>query len=345
MILYYSVFGLLVALGNVARRGSIYWLVLLGLIVFAGFRYEVGCDWSGYLQNWQRMYGVPVQGAVTMTEPAHWVVIALLQELGLSYTYLLVVASAIFFAGLNAMARRQPDPIAVLVLAFPILILNMPMSGIRQAEAIGIMCFAFNAFVDKRIFRYVALVLLATLFHRSAIVFLALTPLVPIGFDKKNVALAILLALPGVYLMMQSSAADEAASRYVDTGLDAAGAAFRLMILVLSGGVYLIKLAPGWRAQYPGDYKLATIGAWLMVGLIGLFLVSSVIGDRFGYYLIPLQLVIFARIPYLPALRSRRLWGYTPYAVLILAFLVWTQKSWHFQECYLPYRIGIYQDG
>lgn len=343
MIVYYSLFGLLIGLGNIARRGSIYWLTLLGLIVFAGFRYEVGCDWTGYLKNWERMFGEDVTAASAMTEPAHWVIIAVLQELGLSYTYLLVVASVIFFIGLNALARRQPDPIAMLVLAFPILIINMPMSGIRQAEAIGIMCIAFNAFVDKRVFRYVALVLLATLFHRSAMVFLALAPLVPIGFDKRNVALAALLALPGLYLMAQSSAADEATSRYVGTGLDAAGASFRLLILVASGGFYLLKLAPRWRAQYPQDYKLATIGAWLMVGFFGLFVVSSVIGDRFGYYLIPLQLLIFARIPYLEGLRNRRLWGYAPYALLILVFFVWTQQSWHFRQCYLPYQIGIYQ--
>ena len=234
--------------------------------------------------------------------------------------------------------------VAVLVLAFPILVINIPMSAIRQAEAIGIMCFAFAAFVDRKLLRYVALVGLAVLFHRSAMIFLAFAPFIHLQFTKRNVAFSMLLALPGLYLMTQTAAADEAMGRYVGTGVDAAGAAFRLLVLVLSGALYLLKIRPLWKRQFPQDYKLVTIAAWLMVASFGLFFVSSVIGDRFGYYLIPLQLVIFVRIPYLQGLRNRQLWTFAPYALLTTVFFVWTQLSWHFQQCYVPYQFGIYSD-
>lgn len=342
MIVYYSVFGLLLLLKQGIRRGAGYWAVLLALILFAGFRYEVGCDWNGYLANWTQSIGEPLNTVIQNGEPAHWTAIALLQDAGLSYTYLLVVASVIFFTGFSVLARRQPNPYAMLVLAFPILIINMPMSGIRQAEAVGIMCVAFAAFIDRRMMRFIALVLLAFLFHRSAVVFLFLAPLIPGRLDKKNIALAALLSLPGVYFVLQSSAADLATSRYVDTGVDAAGASFRLMILSLSGVFYLWKLAPKWRDQFPEDYKLVTIGAWMMVAFFGLFFVASVIGDRFGYYLIPLQLMIFTRIPYIQGLKDRRLWKAAPYVALSIVFFVWTQFSWHFQQCYVPYQFGVY---
>ena len=42
--------------------------------------------------------------------------------LGLGYVWLNVLTSEIFFAGLHAIARRPPAPLA---LAFPLLILNM----------------------------------------------------------------------------------------------------------------------------------------------------------------------------------------------------------------------------
>ena len=344
MLVYYSLYSFLILLGRAAKRGGLYWLALLSLFFVAGFRYEVGCDWSGYLANWYIMDGRSLDVALQYSEPAHWAIIALLQQAGLSYTYLLVIASGIFFWGLHSLARRQPNPLAVLVLAFPILVINMPMSAIRQAEAIGIMCFAFNAFVDKKLLRYVALVGLAVLFHRSAMIFLAFAPFIPLQFNKRNIALSVLLALPGLYFMTHTSAADEATSRYVGTGVDAAGAAFRLLVLVSSGAVYLLKIRPLWKQQFPKDYKLVTIAAWLMVAFFGLFFVSSVIGDRFGYYLIPLQLVIFARIPHLQGLRNRQLWTVAPYALLTTVFLVWTQLSWHFQQCYVPYQFGIYSD-
>ena len=45
----------------------------------------------------------------------------------------------------------------ILAVAFPILVINMPMSTIRQAAAIGIMCFAYNAFNDRRSILFVFL--------------------------------------------------------------------------------------------------------------------------------------------------------------------------------------------
>ncbi|RMH49596.1 MAG: EpsG family protein [Alphaproteobacteria bacterium] len=343
MTVYYAVYGLLLALARLVRRGPAYWLALVGLTLFAGLRYWVGCDFSGYLNNWELMRGATLPVAFAFSEPAHWALIILLQGWGFAYTHLLLVAAIIFFAGFHALARRQPHPMAMLALAFPVLIINMPMSGIRQAEAIGLMCLAFNAFVDRAVVRYVAFVLLAALFHGSAMVFLALAPFIRLRFSFRNALLGLVLLAPGLWLMAQSGAADTAISRYVGTGIDAAGAAFRLLILVLSGAAYLWKIRPLWREAFPADYKLVTIGAWMMVAFFALFPISSVIGDRFGYYLIPLQLVIFARLPYLPGLPNRKLWIAAPWVLLSLVFVVWTTLSGHFHQCYVPYQMGIYE--
>lgn len=342
MAVYYGIYGLLAFLACFVRRGLVYWLALAALLLFVGFRFWVGCDFSGYLVNWEIMANAPMGEALLYEEPAHWALIALLSAWGLPYTALNVVAAGIFFAGFHALARRQPNPMAMLALAFPILIVNMPMSAIRQAEAIGFVCFAFNAFIDRSLSRYVFFVALASLFHNSAIVFLGFAPLVHLRFNTSNVAIGALLALPGLYLMVQGTAAEIALSRYVGTGVEAFGALFRLLVLVLSGFFYLWKIAPLWQRQSPHDYKLVTMGAWLMTGFFTLFFVSSVIGDRFGYYLIPIQLMIFARLPHLQGLRNRQLWSIAPWVMLTLVFVVWTQISWHFQECYLPYQFGIH---
>ncbi len=319
-------------------RQSLYWASLLGLFVFSGFRYEVGCDWSGYWFN----FITPIRGyyeAFTWSEPGHWSLIYFLRQTGLPYPYLNVATSAIFFVGLHALARRQPNPLAVLALAFPILIINMPMSGIRQGVAIGFMCLAFVAFMDRRLIVYVAWVLAGSLFHSSALAFLLFAPFVVGRLTSRNVVLSSLLAIPGVFGLLQTEAAELAQSRYILREIDAAGAAFRLGILSLTGLFFLWFLQPAWKREFPSDYKLAVIGSWLMVGFFGLFFVSTVIGDRFGYYLIPIQIMIFARIPYLRTLRDRQIWSLAPYAGLTLVFIVWTQLSWHFNQCYIPYDI------
>ncbi|NBB99157.1 MAG: EpsG family protein, partial [Alphaproteobacteria bacterium] len=70
--------------------------------------------------------------------------------------------------------------------------------------------------------------------------------------------------------------------------------------------------------------------------------VSTVIGDRFGYYLIPIQAMIFARIPFLQFRTNAALHAALPYLGLLLVFTVWTQLSWHFQQCYIPYQTWIF---
>jgi len=318
-------------------RALLYWTVLVGLFLFSGFRWQVGCDWTGYLFNYDLWRTGPNADPWSESEPAYWALIDYLKSNGFAYPYLNVATSLVFFAGLHVIARKQANPLAYLVLAFPILIINMPMSGIRQAAAIGFVCMAFVAFSSKRPLVFAGLIGLGALFHSSALVFLLMTPLVLGRFSKRNLILAAILAAPGVYFLLQSEPAEVATARYINTGIDAAGAAFRLGLLVLTGAVYFKYLQKSWRSNFPDDYKLVSLGALMMVAFSGLIFVSTVIGDRFGYYLIPIQLIIFTRIPYLLNIRNRQPLVLAPYALLTLVFVVWTQLSWHFQKCYIPY--------
>lgn len=345
MTTYYATFVALLISSFLAARDrqakvALYWAGLIGLFLFSAFRYQVGCDWWGYLVNY-RIQIPSYEFAFTLSEPGHWSIIRFLQHTGLPYEYLNIITSAIFFIGFHALARRQPNPLAMLALAFPILVINMPMSGIRQGAAIGCMCLAYVAFMDRRVIRYVFWILVGSLFHSSALAFLVFAPFVLGAWTRRNIIFASLLALPGVYGLSQTEAAELAQRRYIETGIDAAGAVFRLGILSLSGLFFVLYIRKAWQREFPQDYKIAIIGAWLMVGFFGLFFVSTVIGDRFGYYLIPIQLMIFARVPYLQTLKNRQLWTLAPIAGLTLVFLVWTQLSSLFGQCYVPYQISF----
>jgi len=342
MTTYYAAYaGLLLAviLGTQGRdiRRFLYWAVLGGLFLFSGFRWQVGCDWTGYLNNWMLWRPGSLTDISEWRDPAHWALIDVLKSNGLSYPYLNVATSGIFCLGLHVIARKQPSPLAFIVLAFPILIINMPMSGIRQAASIGFVSMAFMAFNARRPVLFAGLVGAGALFHASALVFLLLAPFIYGAYSKRNIAFAAILATPGAYVLLQSDPAELATSRYIGTGVDAAGAAFRLGLLTLTGVFYFMFLQRRWKRAFPEDYKLVSLGALLMVGFFALFFVSSVIGDRFGYYLIPLQLMILTRIPYLFRGQKRELYSLAPYATLSIVFVVWTQFSWHFQQCYIPY--------
>lgn len=347
-MIYVAVFNLMVvlrlALANATRmRGQLYIPLLIAFFLFSAFRFEVGCDWTGYI-NQYLIYSLPNFYEVwSLPRETLWVSLFIFQAwLELPYPWINVFSSLIFFVGLNAMARRQPDPMAFLVLLFPILIINMPMSGIRQGAAIGIMFFAFNAFVDHKTLRFVILTLIAAGLHSSALVFLLLAPLVSGPYSRKRLLLAVCLALPGSMLLLQGDAGEMATGRYVGTGIDAAGAVFRVGLITITGAYFFLFLRRKWQAQFPADFKLAIIGALLMLGMFALLPLSSVVADRLAYYLLPIQAMIFARLPFLQIRNDRAIHVTFPYVLLGVTFLVWSSISWHFAQCYLPYQTWLF---
>jgi hypothetical protein len=333
---------LLRALTRADRARFLYWVVLLGLFLFSAFRFRVGCDWAGYYYNYLGGSSLYYSEALGFREPLWWLVQVALNRASIPYPWVNVLTSAIFFTGIHALARRQPDRLGFLVLLFPILIINMPMSGIRQGAAIGLLCLSMLALIDHRPWRFVAWTLLASTIHASAMAFLLLTPLATGEYTRVRIAFSIVLAVPGFYFMSLTDEVQFAIERYVDTDIEAFGAIFRVAILALSALYYFVVLRSAWARQFPKDFGLASIGAWMMMALILVMPLSSVVADRFGYYLIPIQTMIFARIPYLRLGPSRRFQAALPYLGLLVVFSYWSLNSFHFQQCYVPYQTWLF---
>lgn len=328
--------------GHLAMRKFVYLTVLITLFVFSAFRYQVGCDWSGYYNQYLRAFELDWPSIAETREPIWWLIISWSQKMGFPYPVINVVSSAIFFLGVHILARKQPDALGFLVLMFPVLIINMPMSGIRQGAAIGLLCIAFVAFIDRRPLWFALWIALAAGFHSSALIFMLLLPIAQGRYTQNRLILAAILAVPGIFFLASSDAAEVATSRYVGTGVEAAGAAFRVGILGLSGLYFFIFVRKKWMRTWPEDYSLASIGAIGMILTTILLPISTVVGDRLGYYLIPIQTMIFARLPFLPFKSNTAVHVTLPYLGLLLVFLVWSQMSWHFSQCYIPYQTWLF---
>ena len=319
-----------------------YWFVFVGLFLFSAFRFRVGCDWSGYYAHFVTGPYLDYAAALTYREPGWWLIQAAFARWGLPYPAVNVLTSAIFFVGIHVLARRLPDRLGFLALLFPVLIVNMPMSGIRQAAAIGFLCLSLVAFIDRRPIRFAVWILIGSTIHSSVMAFLLLTPFATGQYTKKRILLALFLALPGGSLLSQSESAQIGINSYVNTGIDAFGAIFRVGLLTLSGLLYFLILRRTWAREYPEDFGLASVGAWIMLALLPLVGLSTVIADRLGYYLVPIQAMILTRIPYLGLNANRQLLSALPYIGLLLVFTVWSLNSYHFQVCYVPYQSWLF---
>lgn len=330
-------------IGKQGRRNKqTYLVVLFGLFIFSAFRYLVGCDWSGYYYQYEAAYDLEWSTLASMREPLWWALLAWINLGDFPYPVVNITSSAVFFVGIHIFARTQPDPLSFLVLLFPILIINMPMSGIRQGAAIGLICIALTSFTNRQPLRFAFWVLLAAGFHSSAIIFMLLLPLSAGRYTSVRLFVTVLLSLPGLYVLASTESAVIASSRYINTDIDAAGAAFRVSLLGLSALYYFLFVRNKWLITWPRDYFLISIGSIGMGLAVLLIPVSTVIADRLGYYLIPIQTMLFARLPFLPFQKNTAIHSAFPYLGLLFVFIVWSQASSIFEQCYIPYQTWIF---
>lgn len=349
-MLYFLIAAGLFILSHVAEKQAVmgrrlYWSVLAGLFLFVAFRYEVGCDWEAYAYQYDLVSTFRLGDALTDSEPGWWATIWALSSSNIFYPWVNVLSAAAFFGGVHMLARRQPDRLRFLVLLFPVLIINMPMSGLRQGVAIGFMCYAITCLLDGKIWRYILVVAIAGSMHNSALLFLILTPLGLKNLLPTMRLLAMgLLAVPGLILMLLGSGGQQALDRYVNSDYDANGAIFRLLLLGIGGLFFFLFLRRDWREKYPADYNFALLGSLASIGIIALLPISSVIADRLGYYLIPIQAMIFARTFALrPDIFGRMLSVAISLGLLCFLF-VWTSVSVNFNQCYNPYQSWIIEE-
>ena len=322
-------------------RNQIYYIVLLGLFLFSAYRYQVGCDWYGYYKLYLKMQNWDMITLLNSRDPLSHLIVYFVFKVGLPYPYIFIPFSLLFFIGVHIFARKQPDRLSFLILLFPVLIINMTMSGVRQAAAIGIICIAFSAFVDKRPVRFIFLVFLATAFHSSAIIFSLLLPFASGIYNKYRFILFVAIALFGTIGFTYTNNFQYAVNAYIGSGREAFGALFRVMILELSIIYFYLFVNNKWKNTFPNDYGLVNLCALGILLLLLLLPISTIISDRLSYYFIPIQAMIFARLPYLPFKRNHSTYIALPYLGIIIFFIFWTQFSWHFHECYLPYKSWI----
>lgn len=324
------------------REQVTYYCLMLALFLFVGFRYQVGCDWGGYLVHY-RLIDNDWRTVLTGVEPGYWGTLKLIQVLGLPYVALNLVMALIFFGGFHILASRQFRPIGFLMFAFPILVLNMPMAAIRQGAAIGLLCAALAMLIENRKLFFVVLTIVAAQFHGSAYIFLAFTFLDVVLRDWRYAVPALVASLIAASLFFNSEVYIRAADRYIESSLAASGAIYRTSILALTGGAFLLLFRKQWATTMPQTYQLALAGSAMMVALPSLLFLSSVIADRLGYYLIPIQLLILIHAHLFFQGKNRIAIYLAIFVGLGVVLVAWSQFSPHYQACYSDYQFVISQ--
>lgn len=268
---------------------------VLALVI--GLRFEVGGDWFAYERMFSFASYVSLRESLGAGDPAYQLVNWVVQRIGAEIWLVNLVCGVIFSWGLVRFARTQANPWAVMLVAIPYLVIVVAMGYTRQGVAIGILMAGLASLLrGASIPKFAFYVLLAALFHKTAIVALLLVMV----SARRNLFLNVLFviaALAVLYDTLVAESVDKLVRNYVEQSYNSQGALIRVSMSIVPAILFLgarrhFGFRPAedilWR-----NFAYATLALALMLAVLP----SSTIVDRLALYVLPLQLAIIARIP------------------------------------------------
>jgi hypothetical protein len=165
------------------------------IIVFSGFRWETGTDWENYLAAFNNIPNLRL--GESGYELFYEILIRISSQFSNEYTLVLfLTAIVIYSCTYFTLKKFSPYPIFSLLLLLSYSI-NSIGFGYRQDLAIALTFFSFLFIVKRQFFFFLTFIVVATLFHQSAIIFLPAYWIAKFAWNKKSV---MILSLFGVLL-------------------------------------------------------------------------------------------------------------------------------------------------
>jgi len=311
------------------------------LILTIGLRHKVGGDWSNYLNNFQLIQYYTLEDVLTGADPGYNLISYLVHTAGFDIYSVNVICAMIFVIGLIKFSRQQFFPWLTLAVAIPYLIIVVAMGYTRQAVAIGLIMWAIAVLQEKKFIRFLVLVVLAATFHKSAVLIIGIGLF---GHERGRLLKIVAIGFVGfgIYEAFLSEYEDQIWANYVEAEMESQGAKIRVMMNFIPGLLFFL-LRKRWKENFD-DYefwRILALGSIVAVFFVGY---ASTAVDRMALYMIPLQLVVFGRLPFLI---SHKL---SPHIITILILIyysvvqfVWLNFATHAQY-WLPYENYLWYD-
>jgi len=145
-------------------------IVIISTIV--GLRYNVGNDWAGYIVDYHNhFYYDNYQFKDQSHEYFYFLLNKLCASLNLSYEYLFFMTALISWYFIFKSTPRRLLSFFLLFIFFDEFFF-WSMNGVRQFISISIWLFSIRYIINKNLSKYIFFIIIAFLFHKSAIILL-----------------------------------------------------------------------------------------------------------------------------------------------------------------------------
>ena len=307
--------------------------VVLALAI--GLRWDVGADWPNYQRMFDYTARIDFWRAISIGDPGYQAFNWVANHSGGDIWMVNLAGAAIFAFGLVRFASVQRRPWLTLLVAIPYLVIVVAMGYTRQAVAIGVLLAGLaNFIVTGRILRFAWYVVVAALFHKTAIVAFPLAAMAGPRNGLVNLLIAISVTAVLYYTFLAKDS-DALIKNYVGARYSSDGAGVRVAMSLFPAAIFLaardrFDFSDLERRLWTG-FAIASIGALILL----LTLSSSTAVDRLALYLIPLQLAVGAAVP--GALVRQGLGVGTVIAYAFAVQFTWLNYATH-ARYWVPYR-------
>ncbi|MDD4968795.1 MAG: EpsG family protein [Paludibacter sp.] len=195
-LIFLSVFSMyeLHRLGNTKNEIGIVLCFLL-ILILGGLRFQVGTDWNTYNNIFR--------GTQTFTDVLHsqreklfMTFLFFSKRIYNNYSFFIFSFFAISFSlKFQFIKKYSSDIFLSLIIYFFTLFIIYDINQIRQGMALAFVLLSTSAILDRKIFRFIILIFIASLFHLSAIVFIPAYWISKIRISPKTIFIVLGLSL------------------------------------------------------------------------------------------------------------------------------------------------------
>jgi hypothetical protein len=275
----------------------LWWVVIFTLTFVIGLRHEVGGDWANYMYMLENLAIRPTSESFTlMSDPGYNVFGYISLKLGWGIYGVNLFCGLIFSIGLSVFCRNSPRPLLALAVSIPYLVIVVAMGYSRQGVALGIAMIGLVALIRSKRLKFVVMICIATSIHKSAFLLL---PIAVLAATKNRflILLVFSILIGFIYSLFLSSAYNSLIENYIASQYASQGAFIRLLMNAVPAIIFLI-----WRHRF--NFHKHEEALWVIFSYISLLLLlalyltdASTALDRIGLYMLPIQLVVFSRLP------------------------------------------------
>lgn len=300
-----------------------------------GLRHAVGGDWSTYIKLFEGRLSLSFGDVVLGSDPGYYLLNWLVVQAGGTIYWVNTLCGMIVMAGVVRFARVQPLPWLALLVAVPYLIIVVGMGYTRQSAALGLLLIGLVSLGNGQLRSFLIWVMLAATFHKSAVLMLPVAALSSTSNRLWSLLWVGLMSLVGGYLFVFDSA-ERLWNNYVEAGYESQGGLIRVLMNAVPAMLFF--MFRRYLRLTEAEDKLWFWMSLLSLVCIPLVVLSSTATDRVALYLIPIQMFVFARLPFVvtdPRQRGLVALGVIGYYGLVQA--VWLFFATH-AYAWLPYR-------